>query len=339
MRVGVIGLASAYWPTALAECVQSYPGAELVAAAALGRDEHTLQVTLGMSREQYAARFGVKLYEDPAEMIRKEGLEACLLQEQHSRIVDYVEQAASLGVHLYIAKPMAVNRRDADRIVEAVERAGIIAVSGMTERMDGAIRAVYERVQEGAIGEVLTLHALHQHGSFNFHPEDWWNLPEEGGPELSLMWYTGDVVSWFAGSRARKVYANYRNYLSPHQPFFDQAKALIDFENGVMASCNIYFSVQWRFPFMELEVVGSQGILRTRQDNYEALLFTARGVETFYRNDNDRLRAEVHNWLSACQGKAEPFITIEEAREAIVLCLACRESARTGQALPLRGLA
>ncbi|MDH7568508.1 MAG: Gfo/Idh/MocA family oxidoreductase [Armatimonadota bacterium] len=337
LRVGVVGLASAYWPVALARCVQSYPGAELVAAAHLGRSEHDLRVTVGMSAEEYAARFGVRLYHDAAEMIRQEGLHACLIQEQHSRIVRLVEEAAGLGVHLYIAKPMAVRLEDAERIVAATRRAGVVAVSGMTERMDGAIRAVYQRVRDGAVGEVLTLRALHQHGHYNFHPEDWWGLPEEGGPQLSLMWYTGDVVSWFAGSRPRRVYAEYENFISPHQPFFDQGKALIRFENGVIASCDIYFSCRWRFPFMEIEVVGSKGILRTRQDNYEALLFTERGTEVFYRAENDRLREEVHNWLAACQGKGEAFITIEEARDAIALCLACRESAQTGQAVALPG--
>lgn len=335
MRVGVIGLASAYWPAALAQCVKSYPGAELVAAAALGRDEHTLQVTLGRSREQYAADFGVRIYEDLGEMVQQEGLEACVLQEQHSRIVDYVEQAAALGVHLYIAKPMAVNLKDADRIVDAVKKAGILAVSGMTERMDGSIRAAYERVREGAVGDVLTLRALHQHGYYNFNPEDWWRLPEEGGPQLSLMWYAGDVVTWFAGSRARKAYADYHNYASPHQPFFDQGKAIVQFENEVRASCDLYFSVQWQFPFMELEVVGSKGILRTRQDNYEAYLFTERGVEAFYRNDKDRLSAEVHNWLAACEGKSEPFITIEEARDVMALCLACKESDEKGESVTM----
>lgn len=335
MRVGIIGLASAYWPVALARCVKSYPGAALVAAAALGRDDHTLKVTMGKNREQYVAQFGMKLYEDIAEMIQTEDLKACILQEQHSKIVDYVEQAAALGVHLYIAKPMATNLKDADRIVSAVKKSGIIAVSGMTERLDGSIRAIYQRVKEGAIGDVLTIRAMHQHGYYGFQSEDWWNLPEEGGPELSLMWYTGDVVSWFAGSRAKKVYADYHNYVSPHQPFFDQAKAIIRFENEVMASCDIYFSVKWRFPFMELEVVGSKGMLRTRQDNYEAFLFTEKGTEVFYRNDNDRLRAEVHNWLAACEGKSEPFITIEEARDVIVLCLACKKSDETGQAVIL----
>ncbi len=339
VKAGIVGLQSVYWPNAFAHCLRAIAGAELVACADLGYDPDLISISLGKTPTEYAAAYDLRLYHDPTEMIQKEGLNAVCISAKNTEAVNLVEQVAPLGVDIYIAKPMATTVEAAVRIVKVVREHGVIATSGTTERFDGGIREAYQHFKNGAIGELISIRALHQHGNINSFPKDDWYWKEaQGGPELSLIWYAADVVRWFAGSEVTRVYAEYDNYLSDRSPFMDNGKIILRFDNRVMGSIDIYFSVDgFRMPAYEVELVGTEGAIRTQQSVYEGTLFTKDGISNFYRIQNNNLLDEMAHWVECCQNRTEPDLTIEEAQRVIEVCLACRQSAQMHMpvALPL----
>ena len=339
IRAGIVGLQSVYWPNAFAHCLSAISAAELVACADLDYDPDLISVSLGKTPAEYAATHNLRLYHDPVEMVQKEGLDAVCISAKNTEAVHLVEQIAPLGVNIYIAKPMATTVEAAERIVRAVRAHGVITTSGTTERFDGGIREAYQRFKSGAIGELISIRALHQHGNINSFPADDWYWEEaQGGPELSLIWYVADVVRWFADSEVTRVYAEYDNYLSDRSPFMDNGKIILRFENRVMGSIDIYFSMDgFRFPAYEVELVGTTGAIRTQQSVYEGTIFTKDGTNNFYRLQNNTLLDEITHWVECCLNKTDPDLTIEDAQRVIEVCLACRQSARTHTpvALPL----
>lgn len=338
IRTGIVGLQSVYWPDAFANCLKFISEAELVACTSMSVDPGLISISLGKTPEEYAAQYGIRLYHDSTEMIQKEGLDAVCICAKHTEIVNFIEQVAPLDVDIYIAKPMATTLEAADRIVKAVRNNNLIATSGTTERFDGGIREAYQRFKSGTIGELISIRALHQHGNINSFPKDDWYWDEEqGGPELSLIWYAADIVRWFADSEVVRVYAEYDNYLSENSPFMDNGKVILRFENRVIGSIDIYFSVEgFQFPSYEIELVGTTGGIRTQQSVYEGTLFTSEGVSNFYRTQNNNLLDEMRHWIQCCIDKTDPELAIEDARRVIELCLATRQSARmhTPIALP-----
>ena len=337
VRAGIVGLQSVYWPNAFANCLSAISDAELVACADLGCSPDLISISLGKTPTEYAAAYNLQLYHDPVEMIQKEGLDAVCISAKNTEAVDLVEQVASLGVDIYIAKPMATTGEAAERIVRAVREHGVIATSGTTERFDGGIREAYRHFRDGAIGELISIRALHQHGNINSFPQgDWYWEEAQGGPELSLIWYAADVVRWFAGSEVTRVYAEYDNFLSNASPFMDNGKIILRFQNRIMGSIDIYFSVDgFRLPAYEVELVGTTGAIRTQQSVYEGTLFTKDGVSNFYRLQNNNLLDEIAHWVACCQNKTDPDLTIEDAQRVIELCLACRQSAQTHRPVAL----
>ncbi|MBD3184658.1 hypothetical protein GF312_20425 [Candidatus Poribacteria bacterium] len=331
IKTGIVGLQSVYWPNALANCLKAIPDAELKACADLGYEPEVVKTSLGVRPEEFASRHGIELYHYPNEMIDKEGLQAVCICAKHTEIVSLVEKVAPSGVGIYMAKPMATTMESARRIVKAVRDNNVIATSGTTERFDGGIREAYQRYESGAIGELISIRALHQHGNISSFPkDDWYWKAEQGGPELSLIWYAGDVVRWFAGSNVIRVYAEYDNYLSEDSPFMDNGKIILRFANNVMGSIDIYFSVSgWRFPSYEVELVGTEGCIRTQQSVYEGMIFNKNGISNFYRIQNNNLLDEISHWIRCCIDNTDPELTIEDACSVIELCLACRQSAYT----------
>jgi predicted dehydrogenase len=331
IKTGIVGLQSFYWPSACASILKSIPESELSACCDMGYDKDLIKISLGTTPEEFALAYGIKLYHNAKEMIEKEKIQAVCICAKHTEIVNFVELIAPMRVDIYIAKPLATTIESADRIVKAVRNNNIIATSGTTERFDGSIREAYQRYKRGEIGELISIHALHQHGCLDGFPAgDWyWDL-KQGGPEFSLIWYAGDIVRWFAGSEAIRVYAEYDNYLTPNSPFMDNGKVIMKFANKVIASIDIYFSVKnFNFPNYEVELVGTEGAIRIQKNVFEGMIFTKEGNKSFYRIQNNMFLDEIRNWLQCCINKIEPELNIEDARNVIELCFACRQSANT----------
>ena len=332
----MIGLVDQYFCRALADAARNVPGVEYVAVAHLGTEDEYLRQIAGFTKEEYAERYGVRLYEDPEEMLRAERLQGVLITTEHARSPEAVEVAARHGVHAFVAKPMATTLAGADRIVQAVRRHKTIVTTGTTGRLEPRLAAACRQVRAGAVGRLLTVRTMHQHGNIAaFKPGHWYYNPAHGGPELSLGWYVVDLLRWVVGARVRRVYAEYENFVSPESPFMDNGKLLLRFDNGVIASADIHFSVRWQYPNWELELMGDAGTIHVRQSFDEGMLFTGAGASSIYRSTTNPLNDEVAQWIAACRKGAEPALTVEDARETLRVCLAAAESARTHQPVTL----
>jgi predicted dehydrogenase len=320
-----------YYPPTFARCAKQIEGVELVAAATAGRGAEAIAGSIGKSPQEYATEYGLRLYDDPVEMVRREGLEAVFVCGEFSRMVELVEALAPLGVHLYIAKAMANDAAKAERIVRACQGAGIIAASGPTMRFDAGLRAARQRIAAGEIGQVHCLRVMHQHGTLSGWPAgDWYPNPQEGGPALSLGWYIVDTIRWLSGSEIERAYAEYDNFATPESPFMDNGKAILRPESGAIASADMYFSTKWSFPSWEIEAVGSKGAIKTMQTGYEGMLFDAGGVHAFHRNSNDMVLAEIADWVRACRQGAAPEVSVTDAARNLAGCFAMRQSAQEG---------
>ena len=219
-------------------------------------------------------------------MIQKEDWDAVCICAQHTETANFVEQVGPSEVDVYIAKPMATTLEAADRTVKAIRNNNLSASSGTTECFDGGIREAYRRFKSGAIGELISIRAFIPTNTaiLAFPKGNWYWDEVQDGPEPSLIWDAADIVRWFADSEVDRMYTEYDNYLSENFPFMDNGKIILRFENRVMGSIDIYFSVNgFQFPCYEIELVGTTGGIRTQPSMYEGTLFTSAGVSNFYQ--------------------------------------------------------
>ncbi|MBO0826433.1 MAG: Gfo/Idh/MocA family oxidoreductase [Streptosporangiales bacterium] len=125
---------------------------------------------------------------------------------------DHVEPAvtaAAAGLHLLLEKPMATTDSDCVRIVEAVERAGVVCAVCHVMRYTPYSRALAELLASGRIGQVVGVEHLepvgwwHQAHSF---VRGNWRREDEGSP--MLMAKSCHDIDWLAGvvgARVRRV--------------------------------------------------------------------------------------------------------------------------------------
>jgi len=339
MRVGMAGLAALYWPVALGRGLQGREGVAFVAAATLGMEPATIRDTLGMPAEEYAARFGVRLYEQAEEMVEREQLDTVVLIARHTEHAAWAERLATLRVNLFIPKTFATTMEDAERIVAAGRRNGVKVAVGPSARFLPPMMGAHGALQRGTIGAPFSLRICHHHGTIDaFGPRDWYREAAEGGPELSLGWYGVDLALYFMGDDWASVYAEYGNYASPDSPFMDCGRIVLRSKSGVVASFDMYFCNRVAYPAWQMEIVGPGGVIslhRTESDPLKTVLSLdgPRGYERL--PIPERTPGWETYWIDDLLAGRTPTISGAVASRITRITLAAAESARTGRPVGL----
>ncbi len=111
----------------------------------------------------------------------------------------HLSAAVAAGKHVFCEKPVAVDMPGIRRVLEAVKVArekNLALVSGFCFRYDVRKRALFEKVQQRAIGEVLSVSSFRYGGELPFQPRqpDWSDLAYQLRNWHYYNWLSGDLV-------------------------------------------------------------------------------------------------------------------------------------------------
>ena len=339
MRIGIAGLNGLYWPVAAGNWLAGRPDIQFLAAANLGDDKALIKDNLGLSPEEYAAKYGIKLYTQAEEMIAAEKLDTVMIVTRHSQHAKWVERLAPLGVNLYIPKTFVTTPEDADRIVEAGKTYGVKIAVGPSARFLPQMVALKTALDEDRIGTPFAVRICHHHGTIDvFNRHDFYRDAQEGGPELSLGWYGIDLALQFLQDRVSTVYAKYGNYTSPDSPFMDCGRMVLGLEHGGTASFDMYFCNRVNYPSWQVEITGPKGVLSIHRSEPNSTR-TVVSLEDKQGYTALPLPEKSPQWEmfwvdEFVQGR-QPSLTAEYAREVTLISLAARDSAETGKTVTL----
>jgi predicted dehydrogenase len=312
---------------------------QFLAAATLGEAEARIKESLGLSPQEYAAKYNVRLYDGPETMIVGEKLDTVAIVTPHSQHAEWVERLAPLGVNIYLPKTFATTAQAAARIVEAERVHRIRIAVGPSARFLPQLAAAKRALDEGLIGEPFSLRIAHHHGTIDGFPKgDWYRDPAEGGPELSLAWYGIDLALHFMKDKVQTVSAHYGDFTTPDSPFMDSGRLTMEMERGGVASFDMSFCNRFNYPVWQLEIVGPKGVIsihRIEGNTADTVVGadTAAGHQTLpVPQDSPHWE---RFWVDELAAGQPLSLTAEYARYVTLISLAARESARTKQVVAL----
>ena len=218
---------------------RSIPHAELVAAA--WDDKAQL--------DAFTASFGIKGYADYRELLDREDVDIVHIASPVARIPELTIHAAGAGKHIVLGKPMAMTVAEADRMVEAVERAGVVCVpfQGIMRLRGAELKA---RIDAGEIGDVVV---LHQTSRWSI-AEDWYKSgtpgwfadPTQvpGGAFIDEGIYWIDFFRWLSASEViAGGSARWRNLVHNDIAVEDWGMATFTFANGIIATLEASWTI------------------------------------------------------------------------------------------------
>lgn len=178
-------------------------------------------------RKTYGAGYATT---EVARLWADKDIDAVWICTQHDTHAPLAEAAAASGKHIFLEKPLAITLADCDRIVNAVERSGVTAISGYKLRFFPAVKAAREFLAKPTLTMAQVIDDM--------WPEDMWaNDPVKGGGNvLSQGCHIVDTVLHLHRSPPVRVYATGGNLLHPKCSIVDTAAISLTFADGSVAS-------------------------------------------------------------------------------------------------------
>src|SRR3954470_17688961 len=84
---------------------------------------------------------------DLDDVLRDPAIDAVVFATPHSQHADQVRRAAAAGKHVFVEKPFAMTLRDADAMLEAADKAGIVLAVGFNRRFHPSMTRLRDAVR------------------------------------------------------------------------------------------------------------------------------------------------------------------------------------------------
>lgn len=258
---------------------------------------------------------------------------------------DMVELAAAAGKDVICYKPMGLRMKDADRIVEAVNKYGVRFSMGWQMRCDPQNIKMKELIQSGELGKITMYRRRHSLGT-----HEWGNFDTtwHADPVLNRDIFADDsshpidMMHWIFGM-PETVSCEMSTMVNPKVPN-DTGIALFKFKDGMIADISCQFTTV--AAEIGTEVYGDKGSIQQYYDDgpstklphgVEGLKWYKQGDENWTVSDiaspnghGERIYnqgVQLANFLTG----GEPVCSAEDGRDSLRCVLACYVSARTGE--------
>ena len=275
---------------------------------------------------------------EPEAAVHDPAVQAVVIATPARFHADLIVLAARAGKPSFTEKPLTHTIEEADRAIEAVEKAGTFLQVGFQRRFDRGFVRARQAVDDGTLGQVHLLRSITRDPA----------VPRPEGPLpwaifLETMIHDFDVLRWLAVSEPVEVSAmaasNAWGELAA-TGFVDTAVCTVRFANGALGTADVSFNGAFGYD-VRAEVFGTGGMMAIgdgREDN--AALYTAAGVSRphsawFKPMFGEAYTAELAHFVACARTGSRPGVTGIDGRESLRMALAAIESAQTGRTVSL----
>ncbi len=312
--------------------------------------------------KSYAATFDIPCSTNIEDVLTHPDVDAVVISTPHNLHVPLGIQAAEAGKHVIVEKPMATTLEDADALIAACKKAGVLCSSkegGV--RYQAATAKAKALIEQGAIGEVMATQVI---GASN-KPESYWtggytgrvqttwrkSKAESGGGVL-IMNYIYDIyrLRHITGLEVARVFAEFGTYRTPVE-VEDFITVTLRYTNGALgtwmaSSCAPGASGAGMrgTSARDNRVFGSTGQIVF--DNNDLLIYTDQEIEGLPQGEWTRLSfpdepreqayvTYLERFAEAVFEGRTPDIPCEQGRKNLEILLAAYESGETHQPITL----
>ena len=344
-----------YIPVAVA----AHPRFELVAVC----DDPDQPDWVHVRNQQFADRYTIPYLQDFDRVLDRYHPQVAVISSQAERHCALAVRAANAGLHLVVDKPLSTKLSECDRLVEAVETAGVRSLVWNRNQVP-ALRQTRRALDDGAIGQLRAVHCdfyfakdagpakgTRQPGD---PPINWLDRQIEahadgsdGGVghhpmgELQVEGiYPLAYLDWLTGLSIQKVFAQTACHF--HQAHFDNevedlASVTLEMEQGVVGSICLGRIGAASHPDLgeiKLHLLGTRGALVISEPRPEVSVYYRGQPEKEFRHrrvcdENDFLL--VDNFAMAIDQGSDTILDVHRGRDICAVIQACLRSAKSNR--------
>ena len=292
--------------------------------------------------EETAREFGIEHRFDSLEAaLENVDFDAVVITTPTPTHLPITALAAENKKHIFLEKPMALNLRECDEILEVINKNSVFLQLGFMRRFDPEFVAAFERINAGEIGQPMMI-KTNTHGP-GLPPAWARDLRSSNGMLAEVNSHDWDTLRWFMGSNLHRVYTEVANFkgASNHVDtpnFYDNAMVNVKFDNGglgmISGVCPCGYGYDAR-----VEIVGEKGIMQIGELKGQSILVCTnrdQGLITpIYRTWPERFKwayiQELAHFVSCIQTDTPPRAGGLDGRWAVAGVLAGTKSFLEGR--------
>jgi predicted dehydrogenase len=295
--------------------------------------------------------------QDYRELLARPEVTAVIIATDEHLHVAPILAAVERGLPLLIEKPLATDLAQSAQVLEAIEKSGVDAIVGYTQRFRRKWLAGKEKVRTGALGEVtLTTSRAFMNRLVAIDNYKRTDNPATISPLVISGTHALDVCMWYLEAKTPvECYArSIDKVLGPLYGGIDATAGMIMFSDGSIYHLNISWALPVTWPgavySLEVGITGTHGVLTIDDTHRDMVLAVSAPQDEGYAPDKSRLvdflgsyppgdmvlgelrgpmADETVSWLNrASLGLPTPAATAREAHRNLMLTKALDLSAR-----------
>ncbi len=301
-----------------------------------------------------AETFGIDYSPHLEDILGRADVDAVIIGAETNRHADLCVAAAEAGKHIALQKPMALSLAECDRIIAAVEKAGVRFTNCYQMRLDPMNIKLKQLVDDGVIGRIAYFRRRHclallfsdafVKGASRWHCDPVANI----GMFNDDASHAADFLLWVMGMPV-SVSAEIGNVLNEFAAD-NTGIATYRYADGAFAEI-IHSSVIWAAE-NTTEIYGDQGVAIQNHDDGPSTQYKVPnpvGVKLWTtetkawelfdfelpESHGARINGVARPLVDFLLGKREPICTLQEGRQVTAMIQGAYESSRTGQRVML----
>ncbi len=276
-----------------------------------------------------AAPYGAKVFTDYTDFFQD--VHAVVISSPNFLHPDHAVTCAKAGKHVWIEKPMALSIADADRILAAVEEAGVQSMVGFSVRFGAHAVRIRKMLDNGDLGEVFSLWSRRMNYSDPAKHKGWRaDFSKSGGLMHELLTHEIDWMVHMAGM-PDSLFCRVTS--REHQHPRDNDHAWITFTYGKGKTGTVEGSVMSPIADYYKGVVGSKGSVFDRMWGKE-LYHQKAGSDPVLMTCDEGFDKHRH-FLDIIEGRCASVADAAHGRKIVMLAEKALDSAEQGCIVPV----
>ncbi len=302
----------------------------------------------GLTAEEVSA---IRRYADYNELLEAEAPELVSIALPSGLHAECAKAAVRRGVNVIVEKPVALSLADADELIALAEEHGVKVSACHQNRFNLAVQEMRRKLEDGSFGTLSNAAVtVRWSRGREYYASDAWRgtWAQDGGALMNQCIHGIDLLRWMCGGGLKTVYGVTRRQLHPYMEAEDVGAAVLEFENGVIATAEGGVNVCGPDLEEHLTLIGSDGTMKLGGVNastveYEYFAHEGMAQQNTLREHAANVYGNGHTSLfrdvaEAIREDRAPYVTARDGRDALEVILAIYLSQKTGApvTLPLK---
>jgi predicted dehydrogenase len=258
----------------------------------------------GLSSTTLAKKFGFShSTTDYKEILKDDEVDTLFIITRHDLHAKLVVEGLQAGKNVFVEKPLALNEKELQNIIDVYEKSGKTLTVGFNRRFSPHIEKIKSLVGDSQMNVIATMNA-------GFIPANVWvhDMKTGGGRIIGEACHYIDLISFLTGSKVKSVCMNAMG-TNPEENT-DNASILLRYENGSTGVINYFANGSKAYSKERVEVFSQERTLI--MDNFrETKGYGVKGFSKLKTSIDKGHKNQFHRLIKTIQSGGDALISFE----------------------------